>query len=162
MPRDYDAALTESFSEAFGNCPGDWPESAASSIPFLAIVFRFLEAECEDDDEVEEFLRAAITAHQNAGPCGFPPVDFATRLAVALPAWWCEPSDRSPSRYAAWEAAAAVHRITDRDTRGDFSSAIKAALSAYALIQEDRERANVEAFTIRMRASRERRVPAAT
>jgi hypothetical protein len=160
--RDYDAALAEALAEVFGHCHGDWPDSVAPSSPFLAIAFRFLEAEREDDDEVEVFLQAVTEAHQHVGPYGFPPVDFATRLVAALPTWWAEPSARSGSRYAAWEAVAAVRRITDRDSRGDFIGVITAARTAFDLIQERRRRVNVDAFTERVRALRAGAVPAAS
>ncbi|MGW2393969.1 hypothetical protein ACWCYK_31425 [Streptomyces lydicamycinicus] len=151
---DYDAMLMEGLAEVLGRHPDRWPDSAALSVPYFGIVFRCLESECEDEDEVKEFLRRAATAHRAEAVPLFPALDFATRLAATLPTWWSERSARSAWRYSAWEAMTAIHRIVERDGQGDFGSCMTAALTTYEIIQERRRRANVEAFTARVRALR--------
>ncbi|MFG2227934.1 hypothetical protein [Streptomyces sp. NPDC048644] len=154
MHHDYDVMLMEGFAEVFGDHTDQWPASAALSVPYLDIVFRCLESEYEDDDEVEEFLRRAAAAHRAEGARLFPALNFATRLAASLPPWWSEDSARSERRYSAWEAMTAVHRIVERDGQGDFGRCITAALTTYEIVLEGRRRANTEAFTARMRALR--------
>ncbi|MFE5302424.1 hypothetical protein [Streptomyces sp. NPDC056632] len=151
MHLDHNAVLLETFTETFGERPGDWPDGVLLSVPYFGIVLACLGDENLDEDETVDFLRRAEAALVDDTPALFPSTAYSDRLAANLPSWWSAHCDRSPRRLSAWIALTGAHWLLNSNERDDFRLCIAAALSACELIEERQIRANVQAFSARVR-----------
>ncbi|MDG9684326.1 hypothetical protein QC334_16575 [Streptomyces sp. DH18] len=145
MHRDLSTTLVETFTETFGEHPGNWPDGVLLSVPYFGIVLQCLCDEDLDDDETADFLSRAEAALLDDTPALFPPTTYSERLAGNLPSWWSTHCDRSPRRLSAWTALTAAHQLLS-DERDVFRACITAALSACELIEEQQINANLRAF----------------